>query len=154
MAKASKVGVVYAVKSGILRRWIIPDDDAGLQHHPVSPGEAMLVVDRASLPPDPLQVQPFVEAAIARATGKGVPSPRCAVVDAAGDVVAVIMADPDIDQVPGHSLVLHPAVERGWKMRAGVLVDVVAEARAVSAAAAELAGEVAVDLVPEGGASA
>jgi hypothetical protein len=50
-----------------------------------------------------------------------VPSPRCAVIDALGNVESVIMADPALDNVPGKTLMLHADAVPGWKTVAGVL---------------------------------
>lgn len=114
---ATKIGIVYATGSGMLRRWIVPDDDKELsEKHPVSPGETLLVADRATI-----KSRADIEAAVAAVTGKGVPSPRCVVVDALGDVEAVIMADPALDALPGKALMLHADAEPGWKVVAGVL---------------------------------
>lgn len=115
---ATKIGVVYATSSGMLRRWIVPDDDSELseKRHPLARGEAMLLVDRTTI-----KSQADIEAAVAAVTGKGVPSPRCAVIDALGNVESVIMADPAIDALPGKALMLHADAEPGWKVVAGVL---------------------------------
>jgi hypothetical protein len=119
---ATKIGIVYARGSGILRRWIVPDNDADLiASHPVSPGEAMILTDAALIPKDPALAQAFVENAITRVTGKAVPSPRCAVINALGSVESVIMADPALDNVPGKTLMLHADAVPGWKMVAGAL---------------------------------
>lgn len=119
---ATKIGIVYARGSGILRRWIVPDNDADLiASHPVSSGEAMILVDRANVPGDPALAQAFVENAITRVTGKPVPSARCAIVDKDGNVVGSQMADPALDNVPGKTLMLHADAVPGWKTVAGVL---------------------------------
>lgn len=114
---AAKIGVVYATGSGILRRWIVPDNDADLTaSHPVAAGETMLIVDRATIksPAD-------VDAAVAKAIGKVPPSPRCAVIDALGNVESVIMADPALDALPGKTLMLHADASPGWQLVSGVL---------------------------------
>jgi hypothetical protein len=146
---ATKIGVVYATGSGILRRWIVPDRDADLiARHSVGAGESMILLDRANVPGDPVQAQAFIEAAIGRVTGKAVPSPRCAIVDAGGTVVGTVMADPAIDHIPNCTLVLHPTADRGWKVRDAVLVDVVAEAAAAAAAAAKANAALIVEALP------
>jgi hypothetical protein len=114
---ATQIGIVYATGSGILRRLIVPDDDAELvDKHPVALGETMLVVSAKTI-----KNQADVEAAVALVIGKPVPSARCAVVDAAGTVVNVIMADPALDSVSGATLVLDQVAVLGWKLVDGAL---------------------------------
>jgi hypothetical protein len=97
---ANKVGIVYATGSGILRRYIYPDDDAQLdQPWCVGKGESMLVVDQKVIA-GPLDI--YVE--LSQHLGKVIPDATCAVLDNAGKVVDLIMADPSLDAVEGHTL--------------------------------------------------
>lgn len=114
---ATKVGIVYGASSGILRRWIVPDDDSELESaHPLAPGEAMLIVDRSAA-----RSREDIDVALAAKIGRPPPSARCVVVNAAGEVVGAIMADPAIDSVPDHTLILSDLADVGWRVIAGVL---------------------------------
>lgn len=95
---ATSIGIIYGADSGIVRRIVIPDEDAQLAGH-VGPGEALLTIPRAA-PHDVISVT----AAVAKATGKDIPDSRCAVIDKAGVVVEMIHADPALDAVDGHDL--------------------------------------------------
>lgn len=96
---ATVTGIIYGEKSGIVRRIIVPDDDAQLAAH-VGPGEALLTIPRN----DPRDVH-SATAAVAAATGKDIPPSRCAMVDSKGAVVGIIAADPVLDSIDGHDLV-------------------------------------------------
>ncbi len=114
----SKVGIVYATNSKIMRRIIVPTQDSELDHVHVAPGETLLVVDsdKAFRDAESGKFAPAVraaDAAIAVATGVVPPSARCAEVRD-GKVVAVRMADPEIDTIPGALLVKSAAAEVGW----------------------------------------
>lgn len=100
------IGIVYGIKSGSLRRWIIPDNDTDLiLSHPTSPGEAMLIVDGNLIPKDVNLATPFIESAIQRVTGKKPITTVCDIVDKLGVTIGSIQADPDIDSVPDCVLV-------------------------------------------------
>jgi hypothetical protein len=107
---ATKIGIVYATKSKIIRRVISPDDDAELDDAAhVQPGETML---RVSHPPvrsveDVKLANTYIEDVIKAATGVQPPSPRCIAIDGVNIVRNVISADPDLDSLPGHTLRLH-----------------------------------------------
>jgi hypothetical protein len=102
MTDATQLVVIYATDSGILRRKIIPDNDAQLALHQPGPGESRLLL--------PLQ-QPYDDAAcraaIAAATGGESQSSRCCVIDHRGQVIGVCSADPALDRHPGGRLILH-----------------------------------------------
>lgn len=95
MAQTQAV-IVYSVSQGVRRRLVLPNDDAQIAMHAanVAPGEAALVVrlsDLRAVGPDALLV---------RLLGHKTTTDRCAVINAAGVVVAVIHADPSIDHDP------------------------------------------------------
>lgn len=114
---ATTIGIVYATKSGTLRRWIEPDEDSDLpDKHPVSRGETMIIVDA-----DTIKSANDIEAAVAQAIGREVPSARCVVVDKTGTVVDAIMADPDLDLIPGVTLVTSEVADVGWTLSGDVL---------------------------------
>ena len=100
MTKATHLAVIYATKSKILRRKVIPDDDRAVAQIRGEPGESVLLL--------PL-TRPFDDAAcraaIAEATGCKPPSGRCCVVDGSGNVIAVCNADPALDLHPQGQLV-------------------------------------------------
>lgn len=119
---ATSVGIVYATGSGIVRRVIVPTIDTELDHPShVGPQEAMLKIAT----PKVIRRDGYPDLAAARAhvalvTGKPSPSGRCAVVTN-GLVTGIIMADPDIDAIPGAVLVLSEVAQVGWTTRGGVL---------------------------------
>jgi hypothetical protein len=118
----TKVGIVYAAVSGIVRRYIYPTDDAELgQPWHVGKGEAMLVVDQKVIT-SPLDI--YVE--LSAHLGKVIPDPTCAVVDKLGNVVGMVMADPDLDTIDNHTLLLSKAAAVGDTVVGGVLVKAVA----------------------------
>lgn len=101
------IAVIYGAQSGIIRRFVQTDEPDNLADH-VGEGEALLTVDDSVL-----QIQengtamPSLEVAaqaITAATGIVPELARCLVIDQSGDVVNVIMADPSIDSVEGHTL--------------------------------------------------
>lgn len=106
---ATKIGVVYGAQSKHIRRIIIPDEDSELEHPLlVGPGEQLATVpwgtrtDHVTLS-NLLGTHPDHDAA------------RCAVVhNETSKVVHIIMADPAIDQIAGHTLVLHRDAAVGW----------------------------------------
>lgn len=139
----SKVGIVYATDSGMLRYWIVPDDDAEHDHHSkrVWPGESYLTVDRAGANEPPKEWQLFCEATIEKITGKPCPAPvRAALVDDTGAVVAVALIDPNLDPgLPPNeriAIVVDEKAEIGWAVAAdGTLEAPLAEAVAIEASA-------------------
>ncbi len=100
MTAATQLAVFYATGSKVLRRKVIPDDDAQLAGLSTPAGESMLLL--------PL-VQPFDDAscraAIAASTGTAVPSGRCCVIDDGGNVIGICNADPALDTHPQGELV-------------------------------------------------
>lgn len=121
-SEAKQVGLIYGERSKLLRRAIVPDDPRELLDplH-LGKGEAMLAVWTNVPPLD----TPTMQAIVARHCGvdpAALPSGRCAVVDASGDVVRVIMADPQIDAVEGMQLVLNDDVAAGWRYEDGAFL--------------------------------
>lgn len=118
----TKVGIVYAAKSGILRRYIYPTDDAELaQPWHVGQGEAMLVVDQKVISgPQDIWIE------LSAHLGKVIPDATCAVLDKAGVVVGTVMADPALDMVVGHDLFPSKDAAVGDTVVAGALVKAVA----------------------------
>jgi len=105
---ATHLAVFYATESKILRRKVIPDNDAQLKLHQPGPGESRLLM--------PLN-RPYDDAAcraaITAATGATPPSGRCCVVDADGYVVGKSNADPAIDVHPLGRLIAHETAGPG-----------------------------------------
>ena len=115
---ATKLAVLYATESKILRRKVIPDDDdEQLRRLIVPAGESVLWM-RLDQPHDDASCR----AAIAAATGVVPPSGRCCVVDEAERVVAVCNADPALDVHPHGRLVANDNAETGDRFVGGVLV--------------------------------
>ncbi len=98
---SANIGIVYGTLSGIIRRVIVPDDDAELSGgaHPIGNGETLLVVAKSDAP-----TMSDIPAAVEAAIGRPTPSGRVAVVTD-GIVTAVIHADPLIDVIAGSTLV-------------------------------------------------
>jgi hypothetical protein len=117
MTSATRLVVIYATGSKILRRKIIVDDDAQLAVHQPGPGESRLLL--------PLS-EPFDDAAcraaIAAATGGEPPSGRCCIIDGDGNVVGVCNADPALDTHPAGQLVAHELAGRGDRYQDGVFM--------------------------------
>jgi len=92
---ATHLAVFYATDSKILRRKVIPDNDAQLAVHQPAPGESRLL-----MPLDRPYDEAACRAAIAAATGVAPPSGRCVIIDCAGVVIGTCNADPAIDSHP------------------------------------------------------
>ena len=114
---ATKLAVLYATESKILRRKVIPDDDEELRRLIIPVGESVLWM-RLDQPHDDASCR----AAIAGATGVVPLSGRCCVVDEAERVVAVCNADPALDVHPHGRLVASDNAETGDRFVVGVLV--------------------------------
>ena len=114
---ATQLAVFYATGSKILRRKIIPDNDAQLALHQPGPGESRLL-----MPLDRPYGDKECRAAIAAATGVAPPSGRCCVVDDAGKVTGVWDADPALDTHPAGSLVASDIAGPGDRFVAGPCV--------------------------------
>ncbi len=117
---ATSVGIVYGAASGIVRRIIVPTSEAELddQSH-VGDGEAIIKVSAPGIMrrdgyPDLTAAHAHVMAVI----GKQPLNARCAVVDAKGNVVGTVMADPEFDTIPDHTL----SAEAGLSLSDGALV--------------------------------
>ena len=115
MTHATRLVVIYATHSKVLRRKIIPDDDSQLGLHQPGPGESRLVMP-LSAPFDDTACR----AAIAAVTGAVPPSGRCCIVDAGGNVVGVCNADPALDKHPAGQLVAHDLAGPGDRYEDGV----------------------------------
>jgi len=98
--RATQLAVFYATSSRILRRKVIPDNDAQLALHQPGPGESRLL-----MPLDRPYGDEECRAMIAAATGVTPPSGRCCVVDDTGKVTGVCNADPALDTHPAGRLV-------------------------------------------------
>ena len=114
---ATKLAVLYATESKILRRKVIPDEDEQLRRLIVPAGESVLWM-RLDQPHDDASCC----AAIAAATGVLPPSGRCCVVNVAERVVAVCNADPALDVHPQGRLVANENAEPGDRFVGGVFV--------------------------------
>lgn len=115
MTSATQLIVIYATGSKILRRKIIPDDDLQLAVHQPGPGESRLLLPRTQ-PHD----EASCRAAITSATGVIPPSGRCCIVDAAGNVVGVCNADPELDTHPAGQLVPRDIAGPGDRQENGI----------------------------------
>jgi hypothetical protein len=118
---ATTVGLVYSLRTNMLRRIILPDTDVSIvdQHiYPLAQGEGMFVVART------LYNSIGAKSCLALRLGVAVvniPDERCAVIDTNGNVVQVIQADATLDAVPGFTLMNHKNVQIGWTLKNGVL---------------------------------
>jgi hypothetical protein len=92
MTIATQLAVFFAADSKILRRKLIPDNDAQLEGLTASHGESMILLPLAR-PYDDASCR----AAIAAATGITPPTGRCCIVDTSGEVIGVCNADPALD---------------------------------------------------------
>ncbi len=100
MTAATQLAVFYATDSKILRRKVIPNDEAQLEVLSAAPGESMLLLPLAR-PYDDASCR----AAIASATGVTPPSGRCCIVNESGDIIDVCNADPALDSRPRGKIV-------------------------------------------------
>jgi len=117
MALATHLAVFYATNSKILRRKVVPDDDAQLAQLRAEPGESVLL-----LPLDRPYDDAACRAAIAEATGSRPPNGRCCVVDESGSVIAVCNADPALDRHPQGRLVTNETATPGDRLAGGVFL--------------------------------
>ena len=115
MTIATQLAVFYATESKILRRIVIPDDDAQLERLVVPPGESVLRM-QLDRPHDEVSCR----AEIAAAMGVAPPSGRCCVVDERGIVIAVCNADPALDAHPQGWLVASEDGEPGDRHPGGM----------------------------------
>jgi len=115
MILATRLVVIYATRSKILRRKIILDDESQLDLHQPGPGESRLLLP-FSAPFDDAACR----AAIAVATGAEPLSGRCCIIDPGGDVVGVCNADPALDTHPTGQLVAHDFACPGDRYENGV----------------------------------
>lgn len=103
----AKIGIIYATGSKMIRRIVVPDNEADLQKTGwVKNGETLLIADgfpeRGDIR-DPAN-NAHVRDKIIEATGVTPPTLVCAVVNA-GVVEAMIVADPAVDTLPGKTLI-------------------------------------------------
>ena len=117
MTVATQLAVFYATQSKILRRIVIPDNDAQLKLLAVAPGESVLWM-QLDRPHDKASCR----AAVAAATGVVPPSGRCCVVDERGVVIAVCNADPALDAHPQGWLVVNEHANPGDRYAGGVFL--------------------------------
>lgn len=114
----TKIGIVYAANSKILRRVIFPDSDRELTDPAhVAQGETMLVRDIEEFlnRPQGQMFTQWAEGIIEQATGKKPDNPRCVVVsDSTSLVTKVILADPELDTIGGCTLIKHMTAKPGW----------------------------------------
>lgn len=114
------IGIIYATKSKIVRRIVVPDSDAELLDPTlIADGESLLVAS-SSISPSVFEAR----ALIAKAEGiaeSDIPDGRCAVVDGNGFVADVLLADPQLDKIDGHDLVPHATAMKGDRIVAGAL---------------------------------
>lgn len=116
-----KVGIVYGTDSGALRRIILPDSDEQLNSQSwTGNGESFLALEYKD---GEILTPADIDAALEGILGKTPPKILCAVVGADNVVKRVIAADPAIDSIPGHSLV----VAHSKEIVPGCIYDVATE---------------------------
>jgi hypothetical protein len=117
MTAATLLAVYYATGSKVLRRKVVPDNDALLKALSIPPGESVLLLPLA---------QPYDDAscrtAIAAATGAVVPSGRCCVIDDDWEVIGICNGDPALDTHPNGQLVASDHAGPGDRYVAGVFL--------------------------------
>jgi hypothetical protein len=118
MTAATRLAVFYATESKILRRKVVPDDDAQLERLVVPSGESVLWMP-LDLPHDDRACR----AAIAAVTGVVPSSGRCCVVDDDGVVIAVCNADPALDIHPRGRLIASDNAQPGDRFLSGRFVS-------------------------------
>jgi hypothetical protein len=124
MPTATQFAVFYATDSKILRRKVIPNDEAELEVLSAAPGESMLPLPLAR-PHDDASCR----AAIAAATGVTPPSGRCCIVDESGDIIDVCNADPALDSHPRGKIVASECAGPGDRYIGGAFLRQGAEVR-------------------------
>lgn len=117
----TKVGIIYATGSKLHRGVVSPADDAELDNPAkwCGPGESLLIVDQTEVADKKLSQTniPSIDVVASLLVDKiGTPahSGRCCVVDKAGNVVNVIVADPAIDTLKDYTLILDENAGPGW----------------------------------------
>lgn len=100
--------IIYGAATGIIRRVIWTDEPETAPGH-VGPGEAIIEAPDsifvASTGGRPVPDQDRIANHLTKVTGITPEPARCVVIDhATGEVVNVIMADPTIDEIAGHTL--------------------------------------------------
>jgi hypothetical protein len=115
MTVATRLVVIYATRSKILRRKIILDDESQLGLHQPGPGESLLLLT-LSAPFDDASCR----AAITAATRAEPLTVRCCIIDAGGNVVGVCNADPALDTHPAGQLIAHEVAGPGDRYEGGV----------------------------------
>lgn len=113
----TQCAVFYATASKHLRFKVLPDDDADLTRLQAPVGHSVLLTATVATPrgqgcPDDATCRQL----IAMHTGTAVlagNADRCCVIDGTNTVIGVIKADPALDTVPGHILILHGLADIG-----------------------------------------
>ena len=97
---ATTFGIIYATGSKQIRRIIVPDVDQALLDgtHTTLPGETLLIGTGSS-------DLDSCNTLVLKATGVAPPDLHCAIVDNKNIVVSVLKADPDLDSIPGATLI-------------------------------------------------
>lgn len=104
---ASKIGIVYATGSKMVRRIIVSDTDDELRvHQQVGVGESYLEADPQPGGADVASMEAYAKACIETATGGKCADHVVVVVAADGKAEHFIKADPAIDTMPEKELVL------------------------------------------------
>jgi len=123
------IGVVVGANSNIIRRVVVPGDhDSEIAAHPMIAGEMMLTIPKTNFDGTANALHNAVQ------NHRGVPPPssRCALIvsptGVTGNVVNIIHADPQVDFIAGHVLMLHETAQVGmtWSAVAGINVASVA----------------------------
>lgn len=118
IGSATTVGYFYSKATGRLR-WILrPDSDAELAENPARGGEAQLLVPMATHVQAAQSGPHAMQAIVTGHTGVTPTGDRHAIVDATGNVVGTVYADPACgDAAPhGHTLVVHATAQVGGKI--------------------------------------
>lgn len=119
--------IVYATRSRIIRRVILPDPGERLAEHVCAGESGFGIIDpelcRRILPPGAIGPNlELVAVEIERRTGVRPDSARCVKIDRTGRVVGVVNADPDLDSIPEHDLVRDDRAEIGWQRYGAMIV--------------------------------
>lgn len=97
-------GIIYATGSNTVRRMVSSDEvNYDFSKH-ICSGESLVIADNKNR-------SDLLAARIAVQTATGKPSLDliCAVVDKSNNVVSIVSADPKLDQILNHTLLLAPA---------------------------------------------
>lgn len=112
------VGIIYAARSGAIRRVVAADRAEQLAAH-LGTGEDLLVAD-ASIFEGELPSLTLAQAAVAAKIGRQPEDSRCVIVDSSTwEVVDVILADPLLDEHADGYVIRDGVACVGWRLIEG-----------------------------------